>query len=68
MKIRIIERNDGKFEYEYGYTFEYSSSVIWNKLNYLFFNSEEEARNHVLKVIEFMKAHETKRVVAEIDI
>jgi hypothetical protein len=74
MKYRLIECNDGKFYYEMGH--EDTSSmdrhgkhpVRWERCNYLIFNTEESARNHFLEIMKFIHAHDTKRVIEEIEI
>lgn len=71
MKIRIIERKDGIFMYEYGNTMNAGTDhemVHWERCETLLFKSEEEARKRALEMIKFMTAASMKRVVEEIEI
>lgn len=71
MKIRIVERNDGWFQYEFGYKDSHDTShnfLLWDRCEYLRFKTEEEARKHALDIMKFITAAATKRVVEEIDI
>lgn len=71
MKIRIIERNDGLFQYEFGYKDHFDKShpfLLWDRCEHLRFKTEEEARKHALEMTKFITAAATKRIIEEIDI
>ena len=71
MKIRIIERNDGLFQYEFGYKDANDTShnfLLWDRCEYLRFKTEEEARKHALEMTKFITGAKTKRVIEEIEI
>lgn len=62
-KYRLIERNDGFFEYEVS---DYLNN--WHKVNYLKYNSEEAARNSFANMIIFQSKENIKRVIEEIEV
>jgi len=68
MKIRLILRNDGKFQYEYAYEDELLKQVFWNRIDHLLFSTERNARESLTLILEFRKAAETKEVIQEIEI
>ncbi len=69
MKYRIIQRNDGLFQYEHSFADHRTyGEKKWFRLNHVSFKSEAEARSRLNEIIEFSQAANIKRVVEEIEI
>lgn len=68
MRYRLIQRNDGKYQYEQGFVNNYSGLILWERINYLIFNDEETARQKFHEVISFANRAETAKVIDEIEI
>ncbi len=67
MKYRLIQRNDGKYQYEQGIKDTYSSLLLWHRIDYLTFNDEETARKHFHETISFAHKADIARVIEEIE-
>lgn len=67
MRYRLVERNDGKFIYQYLVEMM-PDRQEWIDVNYLIFHTEEAARRSFIEIASFLKAHEIKRVLDEIEI
>lgn len=71
MRIRIIERNDGKFQYEFCHPFTDSAGqeqCIWKRCDFLYFDTEEAARQQVFEILGFITRANMKRVVDTLDV
>lgn len=74
MKYRLVERNDGKFQYEHGVEDHYSVDrsgkklILWDRCHHLVFDNEQIARKHFSEIMAFIHAIDTKKVVEEIEV
>lgn len=68
MKYRLIQRNDGKYQYEYGLKDTFSDLMLWYRIDYLIFNDEETARQKFGEIAYFVKKAETAKIIDEIEI
>lgn len=69
MKYRLIQRNDGKYQYEYAFlTHPHDGSDIWDRVEYMTFDNEQTARASIQAIINFARAAEVLRVVEEIEL
>lgn len=69
MRVRIIERNDGWFQYEVAVVdISKSKNIRWDRCEYARFRNENDARKHAIEIIKFLSSSETKNVLDEIDV
>jgi len=68
MKYRLIQRNDRKYQYEWGMKDAFSDLILWYRIDYMIFNDEETARQKFHEVIEFIKKADTAKIIDEIEI
>jgi hypothetical protein len=68
MKYRLIQRNDGKYQYEYGMKDTYSDLILWYRIDYMIFNDEETARLRFNEIISFVHRADIAKIIDEIEI
>jgi hypothetical protein len=68
MKYRLIQRVDGKYQYEYAFKDTYSDLILWHRIEYMTFATEEIARSSIQAVINFARAADVAKVIEEIEI
>ncbi len=68
MKYRLIKRNDGKYQYEWGMKDTYYDLILWHRIDYMIFNDEETARQKLHEVISFAKSADVSKIIEEIEI
>ncbi len=68
MKYRLIQRKDGKYQYEYGIKDTYCEAILWHRVEYMTFATEEIARGSIQAVINFARGAEVEKVIEEIEI
>ncbi len=68
MKYRLIQRNDGKYQYEYGLKDIYCDAIKWHRIEYMTFATEEIARGSIQAIINFAKAADVAKVIEEIEL
>lgn len=68
MKYRLIKRKDGQYQYEYGIKDTYYDVILWHRIDYMTFKTEEIARGSIQAIINFARAAEVEKVLEEIEI
>jgi hypothetical protein len=69
MKYRLIQRRDGKYQYEYAPLLKsHDEPVIWYRVEYMTFGTEERARQCIQEIINFARSAEVARVIEEIEV
>jgi hypothetical protein len=69
MKYRLIKRRDGKYQYEYAPLIRPSNEpIVWYRIEYMTFGTEEIARGSIQEIINFARAAEVEKVIDEIEI
>lgn len=68
MKYRLIQRKDGKYQYEYRVKDIYSEFTLWHRIEYMTFATEETARASIQAIINFARAAEVEKIIEEIEI
>jgi hypothetical protein len=68
MKYRLIQRNDGKYQYEYGLKDTYCDAILWHRIDYLIFNDEQTARQKLGEIANFTKKADIAKVIEEIEL
>lgn len=69
MKYRLIQRKDGQYQYEYAPMIRPKDEpIIWYRIDYMTFKTEEIARGSIQAIINFARAAEVEKVIEEIEI
>lgn len=69
MKYRLIRRKDGKYQYEYAPLIKPKDEpIVWYRIDYMTFATEEVARGSIQAIINFARAAEVEKVIDEIEI
>ena len=69
MKYRLIQRNDGKFQYEWAPSISPKDEpIMWHRIEYMVFYHEEAAREKFQEVISFTHKAAVAKVIDEIEI
>lgn len=69
MKYRLIQRNDGKYQYEWAPSLSPKDEPIrWHRINYMIFNDEETARQKLHEILRFKTQADTAKIIDEIEI
>lgn len=68
MKYRLIQRKDGKYQYEQGIKDTYSDLTLWYRIDYMIFDDEETARGKFFEIITFTKRSEIHKIIDEIEV
>lgn len=68
MKYRLIQRNDGKYQYEWAEKDIFSDLTLWHRIDYLIFNDEETARQRLHEIVSFRTKADILKIIDEIEI
>lgn len=69
MKYRLIQREDGQYQYEYARMIRPKDEpIIWYRIECMTFKTEEIARGSIQAIINFARRAEVAKVIDEIEI